>query len=59
MAMSPQTSPAAEMALTHDITVLEAIIADAPAAAVPALQHALDASSNAASAIRAAPWAQV
>lgn len=54
--MVPRTSPAAEIALSHDVAVLEAIVADAPAAAVPALQRALEASSHAASVVKANGW---
>jgi hypothetical protein len=55
-AMSPQTSPATAMALDHHVAVLEAVLADAPAAAVEALQGALDASSSAASVVKQNGW---
>lgn len=55
-AMSPQTSPATEMALDQHVAVLQAVLADAPAAAVDALQGALDASSSAASVVKENGW---
>lgn len=55
-AMVPHTSPATEMALNHHLAVLERVVADAPAAAVEALQGALDASSAAASVVSEHGW---
>lgn len=55
-AMMPHTSLATEMALNHHVAVLEAVLAEAPAAAVEALQGALDASSSAASAVSEHAW---
>jgi hypothetical protein len=54
--MGPATSPATELALTHDVSQLAGLVAEAPASAVEALQHALEASSSAASVIRANGW---
>jgi hypothetical protein len=54
--MGPATSPATELALTHDVSQLAGLVAGAPASAVEALQHALEASSSAASVIRANGW---
>lgn len=52
----PRTSPATEFALAHRVTVLEALIARAPAAATPALERALAASNAAASAVKENGW---
>jgi hypothetical protein len=56
LTMSPQLSPATEVALDRHVAVLEAVLADAPAAAADALQGALDASSTAASAVKQNGW---
>lgn len=54
--VTPQTSPATEIALGHHVAALQALMSDAPTAAVPALQHALDASSSAASVLKENGW---
>lgn len=55
-AMTSRTSPTAEIALNHHVAVLEALVAEAPANAVAALQHALDASTSAASVVKQNGW---
>lgn len=54
--MTSQVSPATEIALAHHVSVLESVVADAPTSAVAALQHALEASTSAASTVSEHGW---